>query len=143
MEIFSRRQLDFPVSKVYEAMENPKHLKKWWGPNGFSNTFHEFDLRPGGKWRYTMHGPEKGNYENEVEFKIVEFQKRIEWTRISNPHFYMIVEFEKLDENRTGFSFRMRFTDEKLYNTILNFAPEKNEENFDRLEAELEKMAER
>ncbi|MBD3582332.1 SRPBCC domain-containing protein [Flavobacterium selenitireducens] len=141
MEIYSRRELDFPVSKVYEAMTNPVLLKNWWGPEGFTNTFHEFDLRPGGKWRYTMHGPEKGHYENEAVFRIVEPEMRIEWDRVSNPKFYMAVEFEKLDHDRTGFSFRMRFTDKKLYDTILKFAPEKNEENFDRLEKELEAMS--
>lgn len=35
------------------------HLKNWWGPDGFTNTFHEFNLRPNGKWILTMHGPEK------------------------------------------------------------------------------------
>ena len=140
MEIFSRRELDFPISKAYEAMTNPAHLAKWWGPHGFTNTFHEFDLRPGGKWRYTMHGPEKGNYENEAEFRAIAPLERVEWQRISQPHFYMIVEFENLGSNRTGIIFMMRFTDEKLYNTIVNFAPSKNEENFDRLEEVLGAM---
>jgi len=141
MDIFSRREFGFPVSKVYKAMTDPQHLKTWWGPDGFTNTFHEFDFRVGGTWRYTMHGPEKGNYENEAVFTVIDPEKRIEWDRISNPHFYMIVEMAMLDDHRTEFSFRMRFTDEKLYKTILQFAPEKNEENFNRLEGVLREMS--
>lgn len=139
-EIFSRRELNFPIASVYKAMSDPALLKNWWGPNGFTNTFHEFDLRVGGKWRYTMHGPEAGHYENEGIFKVVEPQKRVEWDRISQPHFYMSVIFEDLGENRSAIAFSMKFSDQKLYETILKFAPEKNEENFDRLETELSKM---
>ena len=39
------------------------------GTGGFTNTIHLFDLRPGGRWVLTMHGPEKGNYENESILK--------------------------------------------------------------------------
>lgn len=53
---------------VYMARYNPEHLKNWWGPKGFTNTFQEFDVRPGGKWKFTMHGPKKGNYKIECEF---------------------------------------------------------------------------
>ena len=32
---------------------NPLHLQNWWGPEGFTNTFHEFDLKPEGRWILT------------------------------------------------------------------------------------------
>lgn len=54
-EIFSSRILKSPVEKVYKAFENPEHLKNWWGPEGFTNTIHEFYLKPGGNWIPTMH----------------------------------------------------------------------------------------
>jgi uncharacterized protein YndB with AHSA1/START domain len=41
--------MQYPKHLVYQAWTNPNHLKNWWGPNGFTNTFNEFDLRPGGK----------------------------------------------------------------------------------------------
>ena len=63
-EIFSSRVLNAPIEIAYQAFANPIHLQKWWGPEGFTNTFHEFDLRPQGMWVLTMHGPEKGHYEN-------------------------------------------------------------------------------
>src|SRR3954464_14192513 len=95
-EVFNSRVLNSPLEKVYEAFANPSHLKNWWGPKGFTNTFHEFDLQPGGKWILTMHGPEKGNYENSSVFKTVQPFILIAWTRVSQPLFDMEVAFEKL-----------------------------------------------
>lgn len=68
VEIFNSRLISSPIEKVYEAFANPEILKKWWGPEGFTNTIHEFDLQPGGNWILTMHGPDKGNYENSSFF---------------------------------------------------------------------------
>lgn len=137
-EIYSSRILNAPVEKVYRAFSNPDHLKNWWGPEGFTNTIHEFDLRPDGKWILTMHGPEKGNYENSSVFKTIIPNKLISWTRISQPLFDMEVGFDSLDDKRTQISFRMIFGTAEECNKIRSFAAPKNEENFDRLERELE-----
>ena len=97
-EILSSRIINSPVEMVYQAFENPNHLKNWWGPEGFTNTIHEFDLRAGGNWILTMHGPEKGNYENSSVFKTVLPNKLISWERKSQPLFDMEIAFEKLEE---------------------------------------------
>lgn len=139
-EIFSSRTLNYPVEVVYEAFANANHLKHWWGPEGFTNTIHEFDLRPGGKWILTMHGPDKGNYENSSVFEnVVPFQL-VSWKRNSKPLFYMEVAFEKLDDENTLISFRMIFETIEECEKIKKFAGPKNEENFDRLERELQNM---
>jgi uncharacterized protein YndB with AHSA1/START domain len=67
-EIVSTRIFNFHRELVFKAWSNPDHLQKWWGPAGFTNTFQEFDFQIGGKWRFIMHGPDKGNYKNECEF---------------------------------------------------------------------------
>lgn len=137
LEIYNSRVLHAPLDIVYEAFANPQHLKNWWGPDGFTNTIHEFELRAGGKWTLTMHGPEKGNYENSSEFKIVRPQELIRWTRLTQPYFDMEVAFEKMDSTKTKISFRMIFKTEEECEKIRRFAGPKNEENFDRLEREL------
>lgn len=139
-KIFSSRVLNYPVETVYEAFSNPEHLKNWWGPEGFTNTIHEFDLKPNGKWILTMHGPEKGNYENSSVFKIVEPMKLITWTRVSQPFFDMEIGFNKIDESKTEISFLMIFDTVEECEKIRKFAEPKNEENFDRLEKEILKM---
>ena len=140
-EIFSSRVLDAPLEKAYQAFADPLHLIKWWGPEGFTNTFHEFDLRPGGKWILTMHGPEKGNYENSSVFRTVEPFRSIGWTRISKPIFDMEVGFERMGPSKTRISFRMIFETAAACAKIKGFAGPKNEENFDRLERELPNVA--
>lgn len=136
-EINSSRVLNAPLAVVYNLFANPSHLKKWWGPKGFTNTFHEFDLRPQGKWVLTMHGPEKGNYENSSVFKTVEPFKLISWTRISQPLFDMEVAFEEITDLKTRISFRMIFPTAEECEKVRPFAGPKNEENFDRLEMEI------
>ena len=140
-EIVSSRVLNTAVEKVYEAFANPSHLKNWWGPEGFTNTIHEFDLQPDGKWILTMHGPEVGNYENSSVFKIVEPFKLISWTRKSQPLFDMEIAFEKQSDSTTKITFRMIFNTEEECEKIRKFAEPKNEENFDRLEKELKKIS--
>lgn len=133
-EIVSSRKISVPVDVMYAAFANPELLAKWWGPEGFSNTFHEFELRPEGKWNLTMHGPEKGNYENSSVFTEVVVNKLVAWTRLSQPLFDMRVEFDALDLATSQISFRMIFKTEAECNKMRPFVEPKNEENFDRLE---------
>lgn len=138
--IVSTRVFNTPIEKVFRAFTEPEHLKAWWGPKGFTNTFHEFDLRPGGTWKFTMHGPDKGNYENEVVFTKIEKPNLISWNRASKPLFQINVTFEELPNTTTNVIFKMIFHESREYETIKKFAPEKNEENFDRLEKVLKEM---
>ena len=140
LEIFSARIVNAPVTIVYQAFADPQHLQHWWGPEGFTNTIHEFDLQPGGKWRLTMHGPEKGNYENSSVFKSVEPNKLVSWTRTSQPLFDMELGFEPVSDSKTKISFRMIFSSVEECEKIKRFAIPKNEENFDRLERTLAGM---
>lgn len=138
--IVSTRIFNYKRELVFKAWTDPDHLKNWWGPSGFTNTFHEFDLRPGGRWRFTMHGPEKGNYENEAEFLQIEKPSLIAWKRLSQPLFNVVTTFEDLVGDKTRLIFRMIFNTPEECNKLKGFAPDKNEENFDRLEEELAKM---
>lgn len=138
--IVSNRIFNFSQELVFRAWTEPEHLKVWWGPKGFTNTFHEHDLRPGGHWRLTMHGPDKGNYENHAVFEVIEKPSFISWYRLSQPLFRVEVGFEVVSTDQTSVVFKMIFDDAKLCATIRGFAPEKNEENFDKLEVELGNM---
>lgn len=139
-EIVSSRVLNNPQELVFRAWTEPEHLKNWWGPAGFTNTFHAFDLQPGGKWRFTMHGPEKGNYHNECEFIKIEKPHLIAWKRHSKPLFQVLATFEALSENKTKLVFKMLFDSKEECNKLKPYVVDKNEENFDRLETELTKM---
>lgn len=138
--IASTRIVNASPATVYRAWTDPDHLKSWWGPAGFTNTFHEFDLRPGGKWRFIMHGPDKGNYPNECEFIQIVEPSLITWKRISKPLFKVMVTFDEVVTGKTKIVFRMIFDTAGECNKVKPFAADKNEENFDRLEMELLSM---
>lgn len=140
-EIYSERIISYPVEVLYEAFSDPEKLKLWWGPNGFTNTIHEFDLKKGGHWKLTMHGPEVGHYHNESVFKEVKPFKHIGWTRLTQPYFDMEIGFETIDNHQTKISFRMIFATVEECEKIRKFAGPKNEENFDRLQALLDSFA--
>ncbi len=139
-EILSSRIVNAPIDLVFKAWGDPEHLKNWWGPKGFTNTFNEFDFRQGGKWRFTMHGPDKGNYLNECEFIKIEKPSLIAWKRYSKPLFQVLATFEEISKEQTKIVFKMLFTSAEESNKLRPFVVDKNEENFDKLENELIKM---
>lgn len=136
-EIVSTRIVNFNIENVFEAFANPAHLKNWWGPAGFTNTFNEFDFKVGGKWSFVMHGPEVGNYANECEFIKVEKPTLIAWKRHSQPLFQVLFTFKSLAENKTEIVFKMLFETAKECSKLKPYVVDKNEENFDKLEVEL------
>ena len=140
-EIVSSRIVNFNIEKVFEAFENPDHLKNWWGPAGFTNTFTKFDFKVGGKWSFVMHGPEAGNYANECEFIKIEKPTLIAWKRHSQPLFQVLFTFESLAEKQTKIIFKMLFDTAKECSKLKPYVVDKNEENFDKLEVELYSMA--
>jgi uncharacterized protein YndB with AHSA1/START domain len=75
--IIGRRVFDAPRKLVFSAFTDPKHLSQWWGPNGFSTTTSAFEFRPGGRWRYVMHGPDGRNYQNLITFEEIVPPQRI------------------------------------------------------------------
>ncbi len=77
-EIQLIRVYNAPVKLVWEAWTNLKHVEKWWGPRGFTLTTKSKDLRPGGKWIYTMHGPDGTDYPNIATYhEIVKYEKLV------------------------------------------------------------------
>jgi uncharacterized protein YndB with AHSA1/START domain len=76
-ELVFTRLLDAPIGVVFDAWTNPVHLPHWWGPKGFTTTIEEMDVRPGGVWRLTMHGPDGRDYRNRIVFQEVEKPYRL------------------------------------------------------------------
>jgi uncharacterized protein YndB with AHSA1/START domain len=71
------REFDAPRELVFAAWTDPKHLAQWWGPDGFTTTTSAFDMRPGGVWRFIMHGPDGRDYENRITFDEVVKPERL------------------------------------------------------------------
>jgi uncharacterized protein YndB with AHSA1/START domain len=67
-EIVIARDFDAPRAAVFDAWTDAKHLARWWGPDGFTTTTHAIDVRPGGVWRFVMHGPDGRDYQNTITY---------------------------------------------------------------------------
>lgn len=131
-EVISAREFDYPRELVFRAWTTPEWLARWWGPQGFSNTFHEFDLKPGGTWRFTMHGPDGRNYPNHSTFVEIAPHDRIVLDHLSNPQFRITADFEERD-GRTKLVFRQAFRHAKQFEQVKSYCIEGNEQNLDRL----------
>lgn len=70
-ELVFNRTFKAPRELVFDAWTNPKHVVHWWGPNGFTNTILEMSVKPGGVWRFIMHGPDGTDYPNKIVFREV------------------------------------------------------------------------
>lgn len=140
-EIHSTRVFQAPRELVWRAWTEPEHLAQWWGPKGFRNTFQEFDFRPGGHWRFVMHGPDGQDYKNESVFVEITEPERIVFDHISGHFFRVVATFTEEAPNQTRISFRMIFRSAAECDRIRPIAQPGNEQNFDRLAAELERMA--
>ena len=64
---------------------------QWWGPNGFTNTFEQFEFTPGGRWVFVMHGPNGANYPNEAVFREIQPDTKIVIEHVSQPRFTLTV----------------------------------------------------
>ncbi len=72
------RVYDAPLQSVWEAWTIPEEVAQWWGPRGFTITTHSHDLRTGGHWHYTMHGPDGTDYENTTQYlEVVPGQRMV------------------------------------------------------------------
>lgn len=76
-ELIATRVFDAPREMVYRTWTEPGHLSKWWGPKGFTITTHVIDVKPGGVWRYMMHGPNGDDYDNKITYIEIVSPERI------------------------------------------------------------------
>ena len=54
------RTFDAPVELLYRAHTDPELLTQWLGPEKYAMTVEEYDVRDGGRWRYTHRDPDSG-----------------------------------------------------------------------------------
>ncbi len=98
-EIRLTRVYDAPVKAVWDAWTDPQQVAQWWGPRGFTITTHSKDLRPGGHWNYTMHGPDGTDWPNTTTYLEVEKYAKLVYdhgaTETTPPLFQVTVLFSE------------------------------------------------
>ncbi len=95
------RVYDASVQQVWDAWTDPAQVAQWWGPRGFTLTTHSKDLRPGGTWHYTMHGPDGIDYPNRTHYLEVDRYRRLVYDHGADddrpPLFRVTVTFAEVD----------------------------------------------
>jgi uncharacterized protein YndB with AHSA1/START domain len=92
-EIVTTRVFDAPRDFVFRLWTGQEHIERWWGPNGFRVTTSEMNVRPGGVWRFVMHGPDGTNYHNKIVYDELESPERLVYTHSGGSKFQTIVTF--------------------------------------------------
>jgi uncharacterized protein YndB with AHSA1/START domain len=144
-EVVVTRLFAAPLEMVWNAVANPWQVTQWWGPKGFSTVMTEMNLRPGGKWKLVMHGPDGTKYPNEMTFTEVVPMERIKLQLVGGREGDAPVRCKKTmtfaeEEGGTRFSIRMEFAsaEEREHNVRDYGSIEGGKQTLERLDAHLE-----
>ena len=134
-ELATTRLLPHPRERVFRAIAERDRMARWWGPAGFRNTIDIFDFREGGEWKFTMHGPDGKDYPNHSRFeKIVPLEVVI--LHVNAPHFRLFMTLTE-EAGGTRMHWRQVFEDARVREQLAPICVPANEQNLDRLDAEL------
>ncbi len=134
------REIPATVEEVFDALSNPERLSRWWGPAGFTNTFRICEFKNGGRWSLTMHGPDGRNHPNENVFAEIESPRKVVVQHVSEPK-YRLTILLTASANGTVVSWSQTFESSEVTRRIEHIVVPANEENLDRLSAEILRTA--
>lgn len=85
LDLELRREIDVPPRLVWRAWTEPALLMQWFCPKPWQTTECEIELRPGGKFRTVMQGPEGERHDNAGCFLAVEPESYLAFTDALGP----------------------------------------------------------
>ena len=138
--VLNQRVVPYSREQIFKAWTDPELLAQWWGPKGFTNTFHTFELKPNGKWHFTMHGPDGTDFENLCVFEEILAPERVVLYHLETMHKFRLSGIFTQADNGTHIEFRQVFESAEECARIRSFVTDANEQNLDRLEAVLQKL---
>jgi uncharacterized protein YndB with AHSA1/START domain len=132
--VSTERVLSANPRKVFAAFENPDCLAQWWGPNGFTNTFQQFEFEPGGRWVFVMHGPNGANYANESVFQEIQPDSRIVIEHVVKPWYRLTVTLTARGD-QTHLAWEQEFESPEVAERMRPLSKTANEQNLHRLQS--------
>jgi len=130
------REIAAPPEAIFAAIATPARLAKWWGPDGFSNSFEVCDFRPGGQWIFTMQGPDGTRYPNQSEFEAIEDAHKVVIRHACAPLFRLTIALEPIPSG-TRVRWTQVFDDPATAAAVRHIVEPANEQNLTRLGAEV------
>lgn len=134
--IVSSRVIAASPVELFDAIRDPRRIARWWGPEGFTNTFRVFDFREGGEWVHDMRSPDGRVFPNRSVFEEVG-PRRVVIRHLEPVHAFTLTMEMEPSGGGTRLVWTMVFNSPDARDEALSFVPQCNEENFDRLEREL------
>jgi uncharacterized protein YndB with AHSA1/START domain len=129
------RKISATVEQVFAAFR-PERLARWWGPAGFTNTFSICEFKNGGRWSFTMHGPDGRNYPNANVFAEIEAPMKVVIQHTSEPKYRLTITLEPSAEGTVVFWAQV-FESSEVARRIEHIVVPANEQNLERLSAEV------
>jgi uncharacterized protein YndB with AHSA1/START domain len=126
------RVLPYSPEAIFSAFASAPVLASWWGPEGFKNTFDAFDFTVGGKWIFTMHGPDGTNYANTSYFEALEPGNLVVIRHDCPPYFTLTIRLSKVNGG-TNLTWDQVFDDTDTARAVEARVGSANEENLNRL----------
>lgn len=130
------REIPASPEQVFAAFGDPARLARWWGPAGFTNTFSVCEFRNGGRWSFTMHGPDGRDYPNESVFAEIEPPEKVVVRHVSEPKYRLTITLAPAKAG-TLVSWLQEFESRKAADRLAHIVVPANEQNLDRLSAEV------
>lgn len=118
-ELTDTRVINAPRELIWKVWTEPVHIVQWWGPEGFTNTTHSMDVRVGGEWVHTMHGPDGTDYPNRIRYVELIEPELIVYEHVNPPYHRTTVTLEDLGDNKTKMTFRMVFPDPETRQNVV------------------------
>jgi uncharacterized protein YndB with AHSA1/START domain len=134
--VCTERVLSADPRRVFAAFERPDRLARWWGPKDFTNTFERFEFEPGGRWVFTMHGPNGASYPNESVFREIRPGAAIVIEHVVKPWYLLTVTLSARGEE-THLAWVQEFESPEVAARMRTLSTTANEQVLDRLEAVL------
>jgi uncharacterized protein YndB with AHSA1/START domain len=130
------REIPATVEEVFATMSDAERLARWWGPADFTNTFHVYEFKKGGRWSFVMHGPKGQDYPNECVFAEIEAPGLVVVQHVSEPKFRLTITFTS-SAHGTVVSWAQEFESAEMAARLETIVVPANEENLQRLAAEV------
>ena len=140
-EMTDTRVINAPRELIWKVWTEQVHVVQWWGPDGFTNTTHSMDVRVGGEWVHTMHGPDGTDYPNRIVYVELDEPEKIVYEHISLPWHRTTILFEDLG-GKTKLTFRMVFetVEEKKKAIVVHKVDAGLKQHLGRMEAYVAKL---
>lgn len=129
--------IDATPHQVFAAMCDPQRIARWWGPDGFTSTFHRFQFHPGGSWQLTLHGPDGANHPNEYRLVRIEPDRLLELDHPSDDHHFTLTIELRPQGQGTLVAWQQTFDTVDDYRPLAGILEQANEQVLQRLCAEV------